>query len=107
LIGWSLLFTTTVASPATATPPAKTTPGGSSGPLVSERGPDGRYLAADLDTPRAIPDNKAAGVLSHVIVPEKFTVAAVQLLNLRVQHPNTGDLVVTLRAPDGTTITPL
>ena len=41
------------------------------------------------------------------IVPEKFNVTNVQLLNIRVLHPNTGDLLVTLRAPDGTTITPI
>jgi subtilisin-like proprotein convertase family protein len=40
-------------------------------------------------------------------VPENFTVGGVQLLNLQVQHPDTGELVVTLRAPDGTTITPI
>ncbi len=108
LVGWSLLFTTTLPSRLTPTPTGKATPGGSSSaPLTSERGPDGRYLSADLDSPRSIPDNTAAGVTSHVIVPEKFNVTNVQLLNVRVLHPNTGDLVVTLRAPDGTTVTPI
>jgi subtilisin-like proprotein convertase family protein len=119
LVGWSLLFTTTLPSPATATPPPSAAPPGETPgsaappeastprPLSSERGPDGRYLSADLDSPAAIPDNNAAGIVSHVIVAESFNVTAVQLLNLRVQHPDTGDLRVTLRAPDGTTITPI
>jgi subtilisin-like proprotein convertase family protein len=107
LIGWSLLFTDTVTGPPTATPESAPPPDTAPGPPPVERGPDGRYLSTDLNTPGVIPDNAAAGIVSHILVPDTFTVRAVQLLNLRVQHPNTGDLVVTLRAPDGTTITPV
>ena len=73
-------------------------------PTGVERAPDGRYLAPDLAQARVIPDNNRQGALSRILVPEHFPVAGVKLINLQVRHPDTGELVVRLLAPDLTLV---
>lgn len=73
-------------------------------PTGVERAPDGRYLAPDLDQAIVIPDNSREGALSRIRVPEHFAVGKVTLVNLQVRHPDTGELVVRLLAPDLTLV---
>ena len=73
-------------------------------PTGIDRAPDGRYLAPDLDQALVIPDNSREGAISRIRVPEHFTVGTVRLVNLQVRHPDTGELVVRLLAPDLTLV---
>lgn len=67
-------------------------------PTDQERGPDGRYISQDLR--QIIPDNNLhRGAISRIRVPDHSTIQTVKLVNLRVTHPDTGELVVQLLSP--------
>lgn len=68
-------------------------------PTGVERGPDGRYISQD---PRQIiPDNNLRrGAISRIRVPDHITIQTVKVINLKVTHPDTGELVVQLLSPD-------
>ena len=89
----------------TATLPTTRTPDSLS-PLLtppgSDRTDDGRYISTD--GPFVIPDNSRQGAVSHIRVTGHFTVGTVQVLNIRVNHRDTGELVVRLLAPDLTLV---
>src|SRR5262249_41211187 len=88
--------------PASAATTATPTPGDRLAPLLTppgaDRAPDGRYISAA--GPLVIPDNNRRGAVSHIQVPDHVTVGAVQVLNIRLTHPDTGELTVKLLAPD-------
>ncbi len=69
----------------------------------SVRGPDGLYTSTDV--PQPIPDNNRKGALSRITVPDRLPMGSVRVVNLHVSHPDTGQLVVKLLAPDLTLLT--
>ena len=56
------------------------------------------------DVPKAIPDNKAAGVTSVLTVPDGLNIRLVQA-SVNIKHTFRGDLIVQLIAPNGETAT--
>lgn len=71
---------------------------------ASLAGPAGLWTSADGSQP--IPDNNRKGALSRITVPDRLIIGNVRLVNLRISHPDTGQLVVKLLAPD-LSLTPL
>ena len=68
-------------------------------PVGVERGADGRYISPDLR--QIIPDNNPRrGAISRLTVPDHLTIQTVKVVNIEVTHPDTGELVVQLLAPD-------
>ncbi len=57
-------------------------------------------LWTSTDVPQSIPDNNRKGALSRITVPDHLLIGNVRLVNLHISHPNTGQLVVKLLAPD-------
>jgi subtilisin-like proprotein convertase family protein len=68
-------------------------------PVGVDRGADGRYISTD---PRQIiPDNSLRrGAISRITVPDHITIQSVKVVNLKVTHPDTGELVVQLLSPE-------
>ena len=65
---------------------------------ASVAGPAGLWTSADV--PQPIPDNSRTGALSRITMPNRLIIGSVRLVNLHVSHPDTGQLVVKLLAPD-------
>ncbi len=65
-------------------------------------GPDGLWTSADV--PQSIPDNSRKGALSRITLPDRLIIGSVRLVNLHIAHPDTGQLVVKLLAPDLTLV---
>lgn len=63
--------------------------------------PAARFDAAGLPLP--VPDDDPAGIRSQLAVGMAGTISRASL-SIEIRHPYVGDLVVTLRAPDGTAI---
>ncbi len=61
-----------------------------------------RLEVAAVNLPRAIPDNSATGILSTIDVTDSKTITDLKV-SVDITHPFIGDLLVTLRGPNGLT----
>ena len=60
---------------------------------------------SSTDVPKAIPDNSATGVSSVINVPAGPTDTLKVTVDANITHPNRGDLVIQVIAPNGQTAT--
>lgn len=63
-----------------------------------------QILESSTDTPIAIPDNKATGIVSTISVAQSGEVASVEV-TVDISHPWRGDIRLRLQCPDGTMTT--
>ncbi len=62
------------------------------------------HTYSSTDTPISIPDNNSTGIVSYINVPDSATVTEFQV-TVNITHTYIGDLIVTLVAPNGSTVT--